>query len=108
MVQIEMVTFSGENLVPEPASKNETSPRVGAGEVAVRHGADVAAALRHPALSAAGAPGQLSTPPHVPRLPHQPLQPHAALAPDAGVLGTNVLANWGCPWTKKPTTKDLQ
>ena len=52
MVQIEMVTFSGENLVPEPASKNETSPRVGAGKAALRHGADVAAALRHPALSA--------------------------------------------------------
>jgi len=75
---------TGENLVPEPASKNKTSPRVGAWEAALCHGADVAAALRHPTLSAAGAPGQLSTPAHVPRLPHQPFQPHAALAPDAG------------------------
>ena len=88
-----MIFCAGENLVPEPASKNETSPRVGAGKAALCHGADVAAALRHPSLSAAGAPGQLSAPPHVPRLPHQPLQPHAALAPDGGVLGTNVLAN---------------
>ena len=88
-----MKSFPGKNLVPEPTSKNETSPRVGAGEAALCHGADVAAALRHPALPAAGAPGQLSTPPHVSRLPHQPLQPHAALAPDAGVLGTNVGAN---------------
>ena len=79
-----MIFCAGENLVPEPASKNETSPRVGAGEAALCHGADVAAALWHPTISAAGAPGQLSTPSHVPRLPHQPLQPHAALAPDGG------------------------
>ena len=59
-----MVTFSGENLVPEPASKNETSPRVGAGEAALRHGADVAAALRHPALPPAR---------HAPGLRHAPL-----------------------------------
>ena len=48
-----MVTFSGENLVPEPTSKNETPPRVGSGTTPVRIGASDAATLRHPALSAA-------------------------------------------------------
>ena len=47
-----MVTFSGENLVPEPASKNETPPRVGSGTTPVRIGASDAATLRHPPLSA--------------------------------------------------------
>ena len=64
MAQIEMVTFSGENLVPEPTSKNETPPRVRSGTTPVRIGASDAATLRHPPLSA---------PRHAAGLRHAPL-----------------------------------
>ena len=66
------VILSGENLVPEQTSENETSPGVGAWEAALCHSSYVAAAFWDPSLPSPFTPGQLSTPSHVPGFPDQP------------------------------------